>query len=404
MSRLFSKLWIRIAVILVVTIMVVAGVASAVTVAARSHEGVTVAPFAEYTVIPPTEGLDPSTLPIRCVDIMMVDQQAHRLYVTDNILLGVDVFDVAKPLAVYLGTIYNSFGQRGNGLALAPDLHKLFVGLGPYSGAPGGTGPGKSYVEIINTKSGTFGAIEATLQTGGTTTNLTDEMDYDSLHQQVWAANAQDHFVTVINAVNNTIIKKITLTLTGGLEQPRYNPNDKMVYLNGSDDNVMYQFDPSKLNTNPLINTFNLPGGIDTLNPTGLAINPETNQALLGGNYLALWDFKTESVVKKIKEWGGADVTGYNPDADVYLAADFQAKPGPIVGILSGKDAKFLSIVPTVFAAHTLAYSESTNTIYVFDQNTPNVNPFNSPYPGAYILGFPIPQALHDNSKGQNGD
>jgi DNA-binding beta-propeller fold protein YncE len=356
-----------------------------------------VAPFAEYTSIPPTANV--TDIPVRCVDIMMVDQQSHKLYVTDNILLGVDVFDVSKPLAKYLKTIPNSFGQRGNGLALAPELHKIFVGLGPYGGAPGGTGPGNSYVEIINTRNDT---IQKTLQTG-TNTFLVDEMDYDPFHKEVWAANGQDHFMNVIDAVHNTIKAKITLTKTGGLEQPRYNPNDKMVYLNGSDDNVMYQFDPS---TNTLKNTFNLPSGSNALNPTGLAINPETNQALLGGNYLALWDFKTHSVVKTLKQWGGGDVTAYDPAADVYLVANFTAKPGPVLEILSsGKDAKFLSFIPTVFAAHTLAFSESTNMVYVFDQNTPNVNPFNQPWPGAYVLGFPIPQALHDkSSEGQNGD
>ncbi len=63
-----------------------------------------------------------------------------------------------------------------------------------------------------------------------------------------------------------------------------------------------------------------------------------------------------------------------------------------LMGILSGKDAKFLSLVPTVSGSHQVAYSEANNMIYTFDYLALIGQP---PVPndkGAYLLGFPIPQ------------
>lgn len=45
--------------------------------------------------------------------------------------------------------------------------------------------------------------------------------------------------MAVVDAVNNVLLKKIE-GLGGGLEQPRFNPSDGMVYLAGNTDDVLY--------------------------------------------------------------------------------------------------------------------------------------------------------------------
>ncbi len=125
---------------------------------------------------------------------MLVDQKAHRLYLADNVSKGVDVFDVSKSPTTYIKTIDLQGTSLGNvsawGLAVAKDVNELFVGC---SVGPGMDFPGA--VAIIDLNSDT---VIKTLNTGGSA--RTDEMDYDPVHKQVWAANASDHFVTVMDA------------------------------------------------------------------------------------------------------------------------------------------------------------------------------------------------------------
>src|SRR5947209_11414471 len=112
---------------------------------------------------------------------------------------------------------------------------------------------------------------------------------------EIYVANSDDQFVTVIDAVQNSIIKKIDVP-GGAIEQPRYNPSDGRMYMTGSEDNVVYQFDPT---SDTIVSKTDV---VDKCNPNGLAINPNTNQALLGCSnrdqpqHAALWDLKAAKV------------------------------------------------------------------------------------------------------------
>ncbi|HKF17247.1 MAG TPA: YncE family protein, partial [Candidatus Dormibacteraeota bacterium] len=227
------------------------------------------------------------------IDIMIVDQQAHLLYVADRTDSGVDVIDISTPQAHYLRT-FDVGGSAPNGIILAKDQNKLF------------TGNNDSTVSIIDLKSG---KILANINTGGKM--RADEMDYDSKDKKVYVANSGDGFVTVIDAVSNRVIKKIDKISEGGLEQPRYDPADGFMYLTLSDDNMIVQFDPAR---DELVKKFDV--GV-TCNPQGLAINPKTNQALLGcGNkkkpQTVLWDIKAGKVVATFDKAGAGDMTLYD--------------------------------------------------------------------------------------------
>ena len=61
-------------------------------------------------------------------DVIDIDQSSHRLYVSDRTDQGVDVFDVSGSRARFLATI--PLTSSPNGLAVAPDLARLYVGTG----------------------------------------------------------------------------------------------------------------------------------------------------------------------------------------------------------------------------------------------------------------------------------
>ena len=84
-------------------------------------------------------------------DVVEIDQSRHRLYVADRTDQGVDVFDVSGSGARFLATI--PLTSSPNGLAVAPDLARLYIG----------TGSGSVLVIDINNDSN---AVVAEVKTG----------------------------------------------------------------------------------------------------------------------------------------------------------------------------------------------------------------------------------------------
>src|SRR5205814_359104 len=94
---------------------------------------------------------------------------------------------------------------------------------------------------------------------------------------KIYVANSGDGFVTVIDATTNTIVHKFD-NLGAALEQPQYDSADGLIYMTSSDQNAVFVFDPAKdvLVRKDVVAVL--------CNPQGLAVNPKTNQALLGCN------------------------------------------------------------------------------------------------------------------------
>lgn len=311
--------------------------------------------------------LPPITAKTAAIDIMLVDQSAHLLYVADRTDNGVDVLDVSTPRARYMKT-FDVGGSAPNGIILAPDLGKLF------------TGNNDSTVSIIDTKTG---KILANLNTGGK--QRADEMDYDAKDKKVYVANSAENFVTVIDAAKNTILKKLDKIGTGGLEQPRYNPADGKFYLTLSDDNQIVELDPA---TDTVVKTFDVGA---KCNPMGISINQKTQQALLGcGNrkapITALWDIKAGKVLSSSPDAGAGDMTLYNEKADrfFFAASNFTkaGAPAPELAVFGGSDPlRLLTAVPTALGSHSVAYDETNKVLYVQDQKDLDGGLFAYPLP-----------------------
>jgi len=294
--------------------------------------------------IPPIAGKTAS------IDIIEIDQASHLMYVTDRTDNGLDVFDVSSTCAKYVKTI--DVGSGPNGVVVAKNVNKLFAALND------------STVAIIDITPGADKVV-AKLSTGGK--KRADEMDYDPKDKKVYVANSDDGIVTVIDATTNAIVKKFD-NLGDGLEQPRYNSADGMMYMTSSGQNAIFQFDPTK---DVLVKKFDVGTKCD---PNGLAIDPATDQALLGcssksANAAVLWDVKTGKVLQTFDQAGAGDAVFYSPKADRFFFAASNFNRGAVMAIFAANPVKFIGNVATATGSHGVAYDETNGIIYTQDQN-----------------------------------
>ena len=292
-------------------------------------------------------------------DVINIDQQTHRLYMSDATSGGVDIFDISTTQPKFIQTIMTGQGWLSGGmtwgLVLAKDINRLFVGCSDSTVA----------VIDVDPASPTYYQIIARPYTGGT--YQVDEMDYDPVNHKVYCANPGDGFVSVIDANTNQIIKQFT-DLPHDLEAFCYNPADKMMYLNSPDDNTLLQFDPAK---DELVNTFQIS---DPVEAHGLSINPKTNIGILGSStadpqHLVIWDFNKQKISKFIYQVGACELTWYDPVVDCFFAACNNFHRGPVMAILNGEDGSFITYVPTPIWAHEACYDETNGMVYTTDES-----------------------------------
>ena len=299
--------------------------------------------------IPPIQGKTGS------FDIMEVDQSAHLLYVADRTTQGVDVFDISTPAARYVETI--AAGTGTNGVSVAKNVAKVFAT----------TNDSRVIVIDANPASPTHHKIVTSLSTGGK--KRADELDYDPRDRKVYAANSDDGIVVAIDAVRNRIVKRWD-NVGEGLEQPRYNAGNGMMYMTSSDQNAVFQFDPMH---DVLVKKFEVGAAC---NPNGLAINPRTHQALLGCSnrkapITALWDLNAGKVIQTFSQVGAGDMTVYSAKTDLFFFAASNYPPGPVIAVFTGSNVRWLANIPSVTGAHALAFDETHNVLYAINQ-TPN--------------------------------
>jgi DNA-binding beta-propeller fold protein YncE len=297
--------------------------------------------------IPPVQGKTLGS------DLFEIDQDAHLLYIADRTDHGVDVFDIRTPSAKYMTTIPT--GEDPNGVILAKNVNKLVMG-----GA-------NSDVVIVDADpmSPHHYTVIARLNTGGK--KRVDEGDYDPVEKKVYIANSDDGIITVVDVVANKIIKKWT-DMGEGLEQPRYNPGDGMMYMTSSDQNTVFTFNPRNdtLVTKTKVSV--------ACNPNGLAINPKTGQALLGcsdkkSGHTVLWDLKGGKVITTFSQIWAGDQAVYNAKDNLFFFAASNQPNGAQVGVFTGgPNVRYVGGAPTYAGSHGVGYDQTNRVVYVQDQ------------------------------------
>jgi len=297
----------------------------------------TAAPL-QFTTTPITPA---STSPGNFDDVE-IDQANHRLYAADRDR-GIDVFDISNPIAKFVQSI--TLPSEPNGLAIAPDLGRLYAG----------TADGSVQVLDINPASPTAGKLLAAVQTGGKEADL---LDYSASRHELYASNGADGTVAIIDANKSAVTSKVKVGFA--LEQPRFNSADGMLYVTSPDADALFQIDLTTLK----IKKRSTLGGCQ---PTGLAIDPRSNQALIACTYSTVaWDLRSASG-QNLTQAAGGDVISYDARADRFFVASPGKTSKGTVAIFGGNPIAFISSVVTGAGANAAAYDETNGLIYTTD-------------------------------------
>lgn len=279
-------------------------------------------------------------------DQSLIDQATHRLYVADVALNSVDVFDVTQPQARLVDSV--AIGGGAKGLALAKDLKKVFAGMSGGRLAVIDGDPGSAH----------FGTLLTTIKFPFTST--IDLIEYDPEQHLVWAASGSDQSLSYVDVIRNRWLGKINLDK--GLEQPRWDAADRMLYLDSGDANVIYRIDPRQ---HAVLNTW--PIGIDCI-PSGMAINPKSGEAMLGcakadAARTLVFDINRGRLLRSYTEVSSADQVIFDEAAGRFLVAGFGSGRSTI-GVYAAAPVKFLNIVTTNAGTRSVAYDESSHRLF----------------------------------------
>ncbi len=297
--------------------------------------------------IPPIEGRT------ALMDAMVVDPETHLLYVadgTDPAHPGVDVLDVSGPAAAYRRTI-STGDSFPNGLALVPELHRLYTG----------DDDGSVSVVDVDPASPRFHTVIATITTEHT--GAADLLAYDPREHRVFAAYPADGMLVAIDTDTNRVVARITNL--GTIHQPLYDPADGMLYIGEIDGNQLLRIDPG---SNAVVGHLAIEPPCE---PHGLAVNPRTNQGMIGcanrdQPLTIAWDFGAGRPIRTFDVAGAGDLLTYDPSSNHFLFAASNYAPAEMA-VFSGSPIEFLTAVPTSHKSHTVAYDAAHRMIYTPD-------------------------------------
>jgi YVTN family beta-propeller protein len=294
-------------------------------------------------VVPPVTGKTAQ------FDMMAIDQGAHRLFIADALDHGIDVVDVSKAQGQYLHTIV--LPAVPNGIALVSERHRLYAASADSTVSVIDEDPASPRVDTVLT----------TVSTGGL--GVADLLDYDSKDHKLYVTNPDDGFVSAIDVMTNAVVARIrNLGITG---QPRYDPVDGMVYVLDGDRNSIIEIDPRN---DGVVNEFVLPV---ICVPHGIAIDPATNQGLIGcgdkDNLVTIsWDFGARRALHIFDLAGGGDQVIFDAKAQHFYFAASGYIPSEIA-VFNASPITFLTAIPSSHHSIQVAYDETHSLIYTVD-------------------------------------
>ncbi|HZO73648.1 MAG TPA: hypothetical protein VFB60_15715 [Ktedonobacteraceae bacterium] len=292
-------------------------------------------------------------------DQSWVDGLHHRYYLADAANRRIDVIDTRTNRLIT--TIDGFTGVAGP----AGDVGHL----GP-SGIVGDqqghlfAGDGKGMLKMIDLASSRVWAIS----TGGT--GRVDKLAYDPLRHVVLATNSTDvpPFVSIIDVRGHRLLGRLVLPFaTAGLEQPVYQQGKFLLAVpqtrqHRQGEIVVISVD--RVGQPHLAERHLLALACQ---PNGLAIG-RPHQVLLGcavGHLLMLdtssWQLR--AVISPIV--GETDEVWYNPTDQRFFTATAVGTANPVVGVIDAQTDRWLTSIPTVPFAHSVAVDPGSRHVFV---------------------------------------
>jgi DNA-binding beta-propeller fold protein YncE len=268
-------------------------------------------------------------------DYLVLDAQAHRLYVSHY--MRYDVIDLDKDAVV--GAITGTPGCHG--FALAPELKRGFTSNGKESKS--------SIVDLdsLNTLS--------KVATG----EKPDSIIYEPKNQEVYTFNGIAKSITIFKASSGDVTA--TIPLPGKPEFAKLDPDAGMIYVNIEDKNEVAVINTQ---THQIVKTWPVTGGES---PSSMAIDLVNHRLFIGcGNKtLVVLDSASGNVITTAPIGAGVDATVFDPDNKLIFSS---CGSDGVTVIVSEDDSDHYTTVQTLQTAHgarTMAVDPATHKIYL---------------------------------------
>ena len=262
-----------------------------------------------------------------------VDQAAHRLYLADAANSRLAVVDISGSTPRTAGTV--ALPAAPHGVAVAPDIHRLYAGL---------SGGALAVVDTAAMK------VVATVPVDFAGADL---VDYSAKAHRVFVGTAGGEVVAV-----DTLTNQVAVRLQAGapVEQPRYDPADGMLYVSVPGKSAILQIDPALDRVTRSYST-------GRCHPTGLAVNPSRQLAVAAcGGSVVMFNLRTGA--RDVSQLvGGGDIVTYDPAADRFAVATPRDVTDSTVSVLDG-DGRYIGSVASTPAAHQAVFDDAHGLVY----------------------------------------
>ena len=277
-------------------------------------------------------------------DGVEADQTAHRLYLADRTNSKVQTIDISAAQPRFAGSI--DVAAPPNGLAVAPELHRLYAGLS------GGT------LAVIDTQADSPTYMQVVKSITVNAAADADLMDYSPSLQRVFVSTGSGGEVVGVSTILNEVKERYTLNTEIG--QPRYDAADGMLYVTTLGTDSLLRINPAD---GKVVNTIKVAG----CRPNGLAINPGRQLALTTcRSSVAAINLRTGAYdVNRVV--AGGDIVSYDAAVDRFVVASPHDRTDSAVGVFYG-DATFLGSVAATPAAHGAAFDSAHGLVYAPDR------------------------------------
>jgi YVTN family beta-propeller protein len=186
-----------------------------------------------------------------------------------------------------------------------------------------------------------------------------DGILYEPGHDLIYVANGDAEAATLIDP--STLKKTGTIALGGKPEFPAFDKPSGLVFQNVQSTNELAAID---LGSRRVVGRWKLD---PCQGPTGIAIDGASRRAFIvcGGNaMLTVFDLVRDRVVASLTIGRGPDAVAFDPGLKRIYATGLGGEVS-VTEQLSADNYRNLDIVPTHFAAHTLAIDPRSHKVYV---------------------------------------
>jgi hypothetical protein len=275
-------------------------------------------------------------------DGVAADPSGHRLYLADQSNRSVDVVDTSGTsprLAAFVDV-----PAPPNGLAVAPSLKRLYVGM------DGGQ------VGVIDTEAASqrFMRVVDTITVDSSPNAAADLLDFSPQTKTLYVGTASGGSVVAVDASTDKVTHRYDVK--SPVEQPRFDPADGKLYVTTPGPDALVQLDPA---SGKVTRTLTQKG----CHPSGLAINPSRQLALVAcRGSMAVFNLRSglDEVTRSVP---GGDIVTYDAAMDRFTVGSSHGPRDSSVGVFDG-DGRFVGMVASSPKAHGAVFDDRTGLLY----------------------------------------